>query len=60
MISYPTVTAVATGWDIQDREAMNLFDPMKPGVAVREAHLFANRSLCDLQNHVTEVDNESV
>ncbi|MCP4418458.1 MAG: DEAD/DEAH box helicase family protein [Chloroflexi bacterium] len=27
------------GWDIQDREAMNLFDPTKPGVAVREAHL---------------------
>ncbi len=27
------------GWDVQDREAMNLFDPARPGVAVREAHL---------------------
>lgn len=27
------------GWDVQDREQMNLFDPSKPGVAVREAHL---------------------
>ncbi|MCB8943405.1 MAG: DEAD/DEAH box helicase family protein [Ardenticatenaceae bacterium] len=27
------------GWDVQDREAMNLFDPTKPGVAVREAYL---------------------
>jgi type I restriction enzyme R subunit len=27
------------GWDVQDREQMNLFDPAKPGVAVREAHL---------------------
>ena len=27
------------GWDVQDREAMNLFDPNRPGVAVREAHL---------------------
>ncbi len=27
------------GWDVQDREAMNLFDPAHPGVAVREAHL---------------------
>ena len=27
------------GWDVQDRDAMNLFDPAKPGVAVREAHL---------------------
>lgn len=27
------------GWHVQDREAMNLFDPAKPGVAVREAHL---------------------
>jgi type I restriction enzyme R subunit len=27
------------GWDVQDREEMNLFDPTRPGVAVREAHL---------------------
>lgn len=27
------------GWDVQDRERMNLFDPRKPGIAVREAHL---------------------
>ena len=27
------------GWDVQDREVMNLFDPTRPGVAVREAHL---------------------
>ncbi|MFN2121920.1 MAG: hypothetical protein ACK2UP_00315 [Candidatus Promineifilaceae bacterium] len=27
------------GWDVQDREAMNLYDPNRPGVAVREAHL---------------------
>ena len=27
------------GWDVQDREGMNLFDPTKPGVAVREAYL---------------------
>lgn len=27
------------GWHVQDRDAMNLFDPAKPGVAVREAHL---------------------
>lgn len=27
------------GWNVQDREAMNLFDPAQPGVAVREAHL---------------------
>lgn len=27
------------GWDVQDRDAMNLFDPAKPGVAVREAYL---------------------
>lgn len=27
------------GWDVQNREAMNLFDPTRPGVAVREAHL---------------------
>jgi type I restriction enzyme R subunit len=27
------------GWDVQDREAMNLFDPARPGVAVREAYL---------------------
>lgn len=27
------------GWDVQNREAMNLFDPAQPGVAVREAHL---------------------
>ncbi|NCF68775.1 MAG: DEAD/DEAH box helicase family protein, partial [Chloroflexi bacterium] len=27
------------GWDVQDREAMNLFDPTLTGVAVREAHL---------------------
>jgi type I restriction enzyme, R subunit len=27
------------GWDVQSREAMNLFDPAKPGVAVREAYL---------------------
>lgn len=27
------------GWDVQDRGAMNLFDPARPGVAVREAHL---------------------
>ena len=27
------------GWDVQDREQMTLFDPNKPGVAVREAHL---------------------
>ena len=26
------------GWEVQDREAMNLFDPAHPGVAVREAH----------------------
>ena len=26
-------------WDVQDRQAMNLFDPNQPGVAVREAHL---------------------
>jgi type I site-specific restriction endonuclease len=23
------------GWDVQDREQMNLFDPNRPGVAVR-------------------------
>jgi type I restriction enzyme, R subunit len=27
------------GWTVQDRTAMNLFDPAAPGVAVREAHL---------------------
>lgn len=27
------------GWVVQDRDGMNLFDPAKPGVAVREAHL---------------------
>jgi type I restriction enzyme R subunit len=27
------------GWDVQDRETMNLFDPTRPGVAVREAYL---------------------
>ena len=27
------------GWDVQDRAAMNLFDPNIPGVAVREAFL---------------------
>ncbi len=27
------------GWDVQDREEMNLFDPGKQGVAVREAYL---------------------
>lgn len=27
------------GWDVQDREQMNLFDPNRPGVAVREAYL---------------------
>lgn len=27
------------GWNVQDRNAMNLFDPTQPGVAVREAHL---------------------
>ncbi len=27
------------GWDVQDRDAMNLFDPVKQGVAVREAYL---------------------
>lgn len=27
------------GWDVQDREAMNLFDPAKPGVAICEAYL---------------------
>ena len=29
----------AAGWAVQDREAMNLFDPAQPGVAVREAYL---------------------
>ena len=28
-----------TGWDVQNREAMNLFDRSRPGVAVREAYL---------------------
>jgi type I restriction enzyme R subunit len=27
------------GWDVQDRGELNLFDPSKPGVAVREADL---------------------
>lgn len=27
------------GWDVQDRDQMNLFDPNRPGVAVREAYL---------------------
>jgi type I restriction enzyme R subunit len=27
------------GWDVQNRDSMNLFDPNRPGVAVREAHL---------------------
>jgi type I restriction enzyme, R subunit len=27
------------GWDVQDRERMNLWDAARPGVAVREAHL---------------------
>ena len=27
------------GWDVQDREEMNLFDPNRPGVAVCEAYL---------------------
>ena len=30
---------IAAGWAVQDRDAMNLFDPAQPGVAVREAHL---------------------
>jgi type I restriction enzyme R subunit len=29
----------SAGWDVQNREEMNLFQPDKPGVAVREAHL---------------------
>ncbi len=29
----------AAGWEVQDREQMNLFIPGRPGVAVREAHL---------------------
>lgn len=29
----------AAGWDLQNREAMNLFNSHKPGVAVREAYL---------------------
>ena len=27
------------GWDVQNREELNLFDPDRPGVAIREAHL---------------------
>ncbi len=27
------------GWEVQDREEMNLFHPNQQGVAVREAHL---------------------
>jgi type I restriction enzyme, R subunit len=27
------------GWEVQDRERMNLWDAARPGVAVREAHL---------------------
>ncbi len=27
------------GWDVQDRDNFSLFDPARPGVAIREAHL---------------------